>query len=103
MSLAHTPRRGGFALAGLVALALVFCWTFSVGAELSDDAIVADGRVIGDLDQGVVSEPVGEGSDQLNEGEVEEEETPIALAPEPSTLVMLILAAVTAYLWRRKW
>lgn len=129
-----------------IALAVVFCWTFSVSAGLLnhpmppgeddgkpvvgvackdtagddatrkaissanvDDPTCGAGKVgsdlsFGDGDNVNVSdsaEPTSEALEQTDE--LQESEKGLSLIPEPSTILMLVLAALAIFLWRRKW
>ncbi|HUT09945.1 MAG TPA: PEP-CTERM sorting domain-containing protein [Thermoguttaceae bacterium] len=50
--------------------------------------------------QGGLPDPNGE---ELNELGAEEDGGGLSLIPEPSTMLMLVLAGLTVYLWRLKW
>jgi len=45
----------------------------------------------------------GPNGEELSESDAEEEAGGLSLIPEPSTMLMLVLAGLTVYLWRLKW
>ncbi len=120
MSPQPLKERYRFAHSAMIALLVIFSGTCSVyadppivdftPAEASDtnearrnnDAIDTDDPAVPGPYE--VPDPPDVPAEELDEmAEAEEGEQGLSLIPEPSTLIMLALAALTAYLWRVKW